>query len=249
MSGNDHDGDIRFDIEQAIVDMLTRTGKSYLTVGRVRQHLPISLLRQLGLSRKSGNPQVLTALGAAVGDRLRIYKGPRALYMGLNLSDDAVVLDKLKQKPGVSSKALAGRLPMLKRDVVACLNRLIESGHVRCTFNHNYLVALWPAAPAAIQPSAAHPLPEQNLKALFKETYDRIGKGRGFVRIHRLRDALGWPDQTFDRLLKDLMAAYAVELHGGDPSMLSETEIRQSFVDEYGTLYITLSWWGDDHDQ
>ena len=134
---------------------------------------------------------------------------------------------------------------MLKGEYVACLNRLMENGLIRCTFNQVYRSALWPV-------EAEAPVKNQqreNLQAMFKDAYDRIGKGRGFVRIHRVREALGWPHETFDGLLRDLMAAYVIELHGGDPSALSENEICKSFVDENGTLYITLSWWGEDHEK
>ncbi|MCI0526980.1 MAG: hypothetical protein L0Y56_05930, partial [Nitrospira sp.] len=71
-----------------------------------------------------------------------------------------------------------------------------------------------------------------------------VGKGRGFVRIHRIRELLNWTRERFDRVLMDLMADYIIELHGGDPSILTEQEIRNSFMDENGMLYITLTWRG-----
>ena len=246
MSENHHADHVRSDMEQMIVDILSKTRKSYLTVNQIKRHLPSGFLRELGLSRqKSGNVQILNALNACIGNRLRIYRGPRALYIGINRSDEDIILNKIKQHPGVSSKALGGRLPMLKREYVECLNRLMETGRIRCTFNQAYRSALWPVDPEA----PVQNLETENLQTMFKDAYDRIGKGRGFVRIHRVREALSWPPQTFDGLLRDLMAAYVIELHGGDPSALSENEIRKSFVDENGTLYITLSWWGEDHEK
>ena len=246
MSENHHADHVRSDMEQMIVDILSKTRTSYLTVNQIKRYLPSGLLHELGLNRqKSGNVQVLDALKASIGNRLRIYKGPRALYIGINRSDDDIILDKIKQRPGVSSKALGGRLPMLKGEYLACLNRLMENGRIRCTFNQVYRSALWPVEPKA----SVQNQQRENLQAMFKDAYDRIGKGRGFVRIHRVREALRWPPETFDGLLRDLMAAYVIELHGGDPSALSENEIRKSFVDENGTLYITLSWWGEDHEK
>ena len=75
----------------------------------------------------------------------------------------------------------------------------------------------------------------------FKAAYNRIGKGRGFVRIHRMRDFLKWDREKFDRVLTALLADYAVEIHRGDPSVMTEKEIRDSYTDENGTLHITLS--------
>jgi hypothetical protein len=68
------------------------------------------------------------------------------------------------------------------------------------------------------------------------------GEGR-FVRIYRIRCKLNWSREKFDRVLTDLLADYAVEVHRGDPSILTEQEIKDSYKDENGTLYITLSWW------
>jgi len=41
------------------------------------------------------------------------------------------------------------------------------------------------------------------------------------------------------------MAEYIVELHGGDPSSLTEDQITNSYTDKQGFLYITLTWWGN----
>jgi hypothetical protein len=72
--------------------------------------------------------------------------------------------------------------------------------------------------------------------------YNVIGKGKGFVRLHRIREALGWPRDEFDRVLETLVAGYHVELHGGDPSRLSPAEVADSCQDAHGTLYLTVSW-------
>lgn len=257
MSENDYADRGRCGTEQMIVDILSKAGKPYLTVNQIRNRLPSGELRRLGLNRKrSGSAQVLGTLKRAIGacageggDRLggglRIYRGPKAVYIGIWLSDEALILEKLGREPGLSVKALGNRLPLLKRDYIATLNRLTASGRVHCTFNDAWRPILRSVKPASM-PRKVY---AGDHKTLFKEAYDRIGKGRGFVRIHRIRAALNWTDETFDGLLKELMAAYVIELHGGDPSTLSENEIRQSYVDEGGTLYITLSWWGEDHEK
>ena len=85
---------------------------------------------------------------------------------------------------------------------------------------------------------------EEDDRAALHAAYQTIGQGRSFVRIHRLRDALPWPRARFERVLRELLADYTVELHGGDPSVMTEEELRHSFTDADGTLYIALSWRG-----
>ncbi len=78
----------------------------------------------------------------------------------------------------------------------------------------------------------------------FHKTYLKIGKGKSFVRIHRIKEGLGWYDGRFYRVLEDLVHGYVVELHGGDPSELSKEELAGCYVDEQGMLYIALTWLG-----
>lgn len=82
---------------------------------------------------------------------------------------------------------------------------------------------------------------EQDRNA-FKAAYNAVGKGKSFVRIHRIRNYLNWCDNRFNSVLSELIYDYSVQLHGGDPSKLTEKEINSSFTDEYRTLYITLTW-------
>jgi hypothetical protein len=151
------------------------------------------------------------------------------------------ILCKIRQKPGLSSKQLGMQLPMAKKSYLTALNGLLKTGAVVCTLKENHTPCLNVADTYLPQPKEA---PGDDRAAL-KAAYDEVGQGRSFVRIHRLREYLQWPRQRFDQVLRNLMAAYTVELHGGDPSLLTETDIRNSFLDEHGMLYITLSWRGE----
>jgi len=75
----------------------------------------------------------------------------------------------------------------------------------------------------------------------FQGAYRAVGKGRDFVRIHYVRENLGWPSDDFEYVLNALSAEYTIELHGGDPSQLSREEINDSYMMN-GTLYLTFSW-------
>jgi hypothetical protein len=56
-----------------------------------------------------------------------------------------------------------------------------------------------------------------------------------------VRESLDWPRERFDRALQEVRRALAIELHGGDPSILTPQEIADSYSDTTGTLYLALS--------
>jgi hypothetical protein len=92
-----------------------------------------------------------------------------------------------------------------------------------------------------LQSIDAPPLCERDA---FHGAYLAIGHGRDFVRIHRLRAYLGWPRARFDTVLQQLAAAYVIELHGGDPSSMTATEIADSYQEPGGMMYLCTSWRG-----
>lgn len=79
----------------------------------------------------------------------------------------------------------------------------------------------------------------------FHQAYLAVGHGRDFVRIHRLRAYLTWPRARFDTVLRQLAAAYVIELHGGDPSSMTATEIEDSYQEPGGMMYLCTSWRGE----
>jgi len=83
--------------------------------------------------------------------------------------------------------------------------------------------------------------PEEDRK-LFYQAYCDVGKGNSFVRIHRIRERLGWTRERFDQVFADLMAAYVIEPHGGDPSSMTASELADSFEDRRGIFYLTMTW-------
>ena len=72
-----------------------------------------------------------------------------------------------------------------------------------------------------------------------------MGEGLDFVRIHQVREQLGWPDDRFRAALEALRADYTIELHGGDPSVLTPQQRLSSYEDPHGQMFITLSWRAD----
>lgn len=231
------------DIETKISELLKKKKKIFLTVTEIRNSLPLTLLKHFGLAKKTAPPaEVIKKLRPHLGSMWE-YKGPRSTYIGYSMSPEELIENEIKRNPGISPKILAKNLPIKKKDVVSGLNKLLETGAIACTFNEAFTPCL-KICPKVGEQITLEERPV-NGRVAFKDAYDRIGKGRGFVRIHRIREDLNWSRERFDRMLIDLMADYTIELHGGDPTTLTEQEIKDSFTDENGLLYINVTWWGD----
>jgi len=243
-------GEIRYksndehpDVETKITEMLKKKRKIFLTVTEIRNNLPATLLKHIGLLKKTApTTEVLKKLRPYLGNMWE-YKGPRSTYIGYSMSPEDIIENEIKRNPGISPKILAKNMPMKKKDFVSGLNKLLETGAIACTFNE----LLTPCLKICAKVGAQISLEERpvNGRVAFKDAYNRIGKGRGFVRIHRIREDLNWSRERFDHILLDLMSDYTIELHGGDPTTLSEQEITDSFTDENGLLYINVTWWGE----
>jgi hypothetical protein len=230
------------EIAQDIQRILHRRGKDYLTVRQISASLPRRVRQQLRLTARHSTADVLKKLTPWLGESLQVYHGPVSVYIGQKRSPAEFILQRVQQHPGISPKQLGLGLPLSKRHYLTALNDLLSTGTVVCTFkdNHMPMLHLSSHAPA---PGTAPASAEDDCQA-FHTAYTTVGQGRSFVRIHRLRDALPWPRERFDRVLRALLADYTVELHGGDPSVLTAEELRHSFTDADGTLYIALSWRG-----
>lgn len=240
------DTDPLVDVEQLVLALLHKQGKDYLTVKQIVAGLPSASRKRLGLTTSQPAAALLRQLTPQLGPRLHVYKGSRSSYIGRNLSPEELIVRRIQQKPGVSSKQLGTQLPLMKKPYLTALNALLKAGAVGCTLRDNH-------TPCLMIVDAHIPLPEPTPVAsvesgddrlAFKAAYDEVGQGSDFVRIHRLREALEWPRERFERVLLELIGDYTVEVHGGDPSLLTATDLRHSYTDEHGTLFITLSWRG-----
>jgi len=229
-------------IAQDIKRILHRRGKDYLTVRQISASLSRHVRQQLGLTARHSTADVLKQLTPCLGENLQVYHGPTAIYIGQKRAPAEIILQRVQQHPGISPKQLGLGLPLPKRSYITALNDLLSTGTIVCTFKDNHMPMLHLSSHAPAQGTAQASVEDDRLA--FHTAYTAVGHGRSFVRIHRLRDALPWPRERFDGVLRALLADYTVELHGGDPSVMTAEELRHSFTDADGTLYIALSWRG-----
>ncbi len=225
-------------IEDQIISLLKRNHKDCLSIRQIRSGLPIAVLRQFGLGKSSPPADISAALSRFLGNQLAQYKHGRSYYICLNISTQEMAWNAILRRPGLSSKLLNKSLPISNKEVIGAINHLAEQGRIRFRLSDTHGIFLYPVSDQQTDE------PTGDGRIVFKTAYDEIGKGRGFVRIHRIREELGWSRERFDQILKQLMAEHVVELHGGDPSLLNEQQLRNSFTDDNGRLYITLTWWG-----
>ena len=230
------------DIEKDIIRVLHQRGKDYLTVRQIIASLSTRVRQQLSLTTLHTTADLLKKITTLLGEQLQVYRGPTSTYIGQRRSPAELILHRVQQRPGISPKQLGMSLPLSKRNYLTALNALLGTGTVICTFKDNHMPMLHLSS-NTLTKDMAQASGEDDRSALHA-AYQAIGQGRSFVRIHRLSDALPWPRARFERLLRELLADYTVELHGGDPSVMTEAELRDSFTDADGTLYIALSWRG-----
>ena len=230
------------EVTQDIQRVLQKRGKDYLPVRQIATSLSRRVRQQLGLATRQSTADMLKQLTPWLGENLQVFHGSTSIYIGQKRSPAEFIVQRVQQHPGISLKQLGLGLPLLKRTYITALNDLLGAGTVVCTFKDNHMPMLHLSShipvPGAVQAS------DGDDRLVFQTAYNAIGHGRSFVRIHRLRDALPWPRERFDGVLRTLLTDYTVELHGGDPSVMTDEELRHSFTDADGTLYIALSWRG-----
>lgn len=230
------------DVEKEISDLLRKEGKDYLTVTQIKDGLSPATLKSFGLDKKSSPTNVLKKLKPYFGNNLQNYtgfpRGKRTTYIGFKMSLDEILFKKIEQNPGLSLKQLRNSTPTTNKDVVALFHTFVKEGKISFTLREKDYVPLLRISEVT-EEVVKHAVSD---RAAFKAAYDEVGKGRDFVRIHRIREHLNWSREHFDRVLTDLRGDYTIQLHGGDPSIMSEKEIQDSFVDEKGRLRITVTW-------
>ena len=173
--------------------------------------------------------------GTASGHRFRSPKGAQA------------PMHQVGRPKGESSTLVNVRIPL---SLLAQLDRSIErlasqtGGKANRGMIARRALELLLERNEAVGPQSigSPPLYERDT---FHRAYLAVGHGRDFVRIHRLRASLAWPRNRFDAVLQQLAAAYVIELHGGDPSSMTATEIEDSYQEPGGMMYLCMSWRGE----
>ncbi len=76
----------------------------------------------------------------------------------------------------------------------------------------------------------------------FKQAHNRVAQGARYVFIHEIRRCLQWPRHAFDTMMRQLMAQGTIAAHPGNPGALTAAAVADAYRDEFGDLYLTLTW-------
>ncbi|MBF0451790.1 MAG: hypothetical protein HQK75_13890, partial [Candidatus Magnetomorum sp.] len=154
-----------------------------------------------------------------------------------------LILNAIGKKPQ-SSAQLKNYFPIPNNRLVDILTQLVSSGKICVELTPKHTLKL--SLNKTFQESQIlnHVQENQNDddRTLMKRAYQDVCNGRIYVRIHEVRDYLKWSRDRFDRTLESLAGDFVIQLHYGDPSILTENELKNSYMDDEGEICITLTW-------
>jgi hypothetical protein len=244
-------------INQTIIKALEKEKNGYLNIKALIIGFPVEIKKTLGFEKNVKTKdftakEALNRLAPHMDKTVLIYAKGNFIYLSLD-PKDSMILRKLQQvKFSPTFKMLRKNVaPLLKDEFTQVLNDLLLSGKVRCAFKgENPILSL--SEQVSTQPSRPVDLIEDKFEnpemetgkesELFQTAMSTIGKGRRMVYLYMIRRNLNWSRERFDALIRKLRADYRIQLHGGDPSVMTEDQVRDSFMDERGTLHISVSW-------
>lgn len=227
------------DIEDRMVEFLRKKNRDFVPLKQL-QKLPKAVRDAVGIRSSDSVAIMMDRIRPHLTDRLTILKGSRTKYLAFNQPHEVLVATLVREKPGKSLGQLGQSCPLQKAPFVDAVNSLLKRGQVRCEIGQNYGVKLFSAD--AEPQDAGHPSGEGEDRTLFAQACQRLDRGQVYIRIHEVRDALGWPRERFDRMLEALRDDGTIQLHTGDISTMSEEEVRKGYVDENNFFLATLTW-------
>lgn len=227
-------------IQGLINQHFIETGKDFATLRQLLDNDTIA--NALGINSKVPQHVVLSLLTPHLGTIFRLYQIGSKTYLGRNQTDADLIMTAIRtQSTSKTFKQWMQLLPVSKEVLLETVNQLLDSGQLSVRFNSESVARLVLGPLATTIALANEIMPEEDAK-VFQAAYEKVRNGRDTVRIHKMREYLNWPIALFDTTLAKLRADYAIDLHLGDPSRLSTDEVKSSYIDPHGMLYIGLSW-------
>lgn len=243
---------------QAVVAAIQKEKNGYVNIKALITGFPAGIKQSLGFEKTVKNKnftakEALDRLGPHLNKKVLVYQKGTLIYLSLD-SKENMILRKLRQaKSSPTFKMLRKKVTPLLNDIFTqTLNGLLRTGTIQCRFKgDNPVLSLSdsasdqpfepidPVKDAAMKKETAAP----DDSAAFQTALNAVGKGRRLVYIYKVRRHLKWSRNRFDKLIRKLRGEYQIQLHGGDPSVMTEDQVRDSFMDEKGVLHISISWW------
>ncbi len=247
-------------INHAVLKAIQKEKSGYINIKSLIVGFPVEIKINLGFEKtvKAKNftaKDALDRLGPHLDENVQIYQKGSLIYLSLD-SRDVMVLRRLRHaKSSPTFKMLRKNVAPLSADGFAqAVNELLADGKVKCFFRGDHpVLSAADSVPVKVSEDMK-PVREKEAKKddaesgkdpeAFRAAMDVVGKGRRMVYIYMVRRHLNWSRERFDGLIRNLRGQYHIQLHGGDPSVMTEDQVKDSFVDEKGVLHISVSWRG-----
>ena len=239
-------------VERLVEKALEKKGEQFIRLAELAKLLDQEDRKRMGLTTKSTQADIKSAL-SPLPSQYNFINFKRSEFL-LSGTPAEVAIDFIKSRKPKTFKQFNASFPMLQDRFRELVNQLLDDGRLKVRLSKTAQPILYAAPGKTIEPVATerkHAVKEAERSEgetalpdieLFKQAYDEAGKGANYVFIHQIRRRLNWPRSRFDNLLLKLMAEGYVAAHPGNPGALGADEVTDSFQDEYGDLYITISW-------
>ncbi len=242
---------------QVLANAFKKHTLDFMTLKQFIRFTSVSERIRLGLA-KTGNikqDDVKSAL-TPLPETFRCLKYKNSQYLVRNVPNSDLLVGYIQTKRSKTFGQLNQHFPLKKNELIKTVNTLLEKGIVQAKLSSTEKLILCLSAKTAKAQKPGRPVPadipktnaesrEADKKASiiqFRQAYDAVSKGSDYVFIHHIRRNLKWRHSQFDKMLDTLMVEGYLAAHPGNPGDLAEDEVDDAYEDEFGDLYITVSW-------
>ncbi len=245
------------DICQVLAQAFEKHKLGFMTLKQFIRFTPASERKRLGLT-KSGNikqDDIKSAL-TPLPETYRCLKYKNSQYLVRNIPDSELLVSYIQTKRSKTFGQLNQHFPLKKNELIKTVNSLLEKGLVKAQLSSTEKIVLYPSATTVTAQKDSRPvltaIPQADAESFtadkkafiiqFRQAYHTVSKGSDYVFIHHIRRQLKWPRSQFDKMLDTLMVEGYLAAHPGNPGDLATDEAEDAYQDEFGDLYITVSW-------
>ena len=244
-------------ISQMLAKAFKKHPLDFMTLKQFLRFMPVSERIKLGLA-KTGNikqADIKTAL-TPLPETFRCLKYKNSEYLVRNIPDTELLVSYIQTKHSKTFGQLNQHFPLKKNEFIQTVNTLLEKGLVQAQLSSTAKLVIYPSATTAEAQKDSRPVltnsPQTDAESFaadkkafiikFRQAYQTVSQGSDYVFIHRIRRLLKWPRAQFDTMLDTLMVEGYLAAHPGNPGDLAADEADDADQDEFGDLYITVSW-------
>ncbi len=242
MTDMDHRAMVSRIVEQAFA----KSNRSFLRLKELIKIIPAGDRKQLGVTLSANMATIQAALGELPGS-LRFHRYSGSVFL-LNAPVRDALADQVRRAPGKTFKQMNALFPLKTEELRTHLNALSDEWRIQIKISADQRPAIFPATgggpkAAGVPDQSDRPIAEEtSLIRRVKQAYDAVGRGGNYVYIYKIRRHLGWSRDEFDRILRRMISEGYVAAHPGNPGALTADEVTDSYQDEFGDLYLTVSW-------